>query len=52
MWLPTDSLAEKHAKKKLWKMVEETPVLKSRVSERRKGGGAFREDSIEFLIRI
>ena len=45
MWLPTDALAEKHAKKKLWKMVEETPVLKSRVSERRKGGGASKESS-------
>ena len=45
MWLPTDKLAEKHAKKKLWKMVEETPVLKSRVSERRKGGNVSKENS-------
>ncbi len=45
MWLPTDALAEKHAKKKLWKMVEETPVLKARVSERRKGGSASKESS-------
>ena len=39
MWLPTEKLAEKHAKKKLWKMVEETPVLKERVSPRSKGSG-------------
>jgi phage terminase large subunit GpA-like protein len=45
MWLPTDDLAQKHAKKKLWKMVEATPVLKDRVSERRKGGGASQESS-------
>jgi len=45
MWMPTDKLAEKHSKKKLWKMVSETPVLKERVSDRRKGGGGSDESS-------
>jgi phage terminase large subunit GpA-like protein len=39
MWLPTDSLAERHAKKKLWKMIDTTPVLKEVVFPRNKGTG-------------
>ena len=34
LWMPTDDLEKKHAKKRLWKMVEATPVLNSRVSPR------------------
>ncbi len=39
MWLPTDALAERHAKKKLWKMIETTSVLKEVVFPRNKGTG-------------
>lgn len=39
MWLPTDALAERHAKKKLWKMIDTTPVLKEVVFPRNKGTG-------------
>jgi len=39
MWLPTDSLAERHAKKKLWKMIYTTSVLKEVVFPRNKGTG-------------
>ena len=39
-WQPTDNLAEKHAKQKLWKMREESPVLKERVADRRSKDGA------------
>src|SRR5574344_393211 len=33
-WQPIEKLAERHAKQKLWKMREESPVLKERVAER------------------
>jgi phage terminase large subunit GpA-like protein len=39
MWLPTDALAERHAKKKLWKMIDTTSVLKDAVFPRNKGTG-------------
>lgn len=34
LWMPTDDLAKKHAKKRLWKMVEGTKRLKARVKPR------------------
>jgi phage terminase large subunit GpA-like protein len=39
-WQPIEKLAERHAKQKLWKMREESPVLKERVAERRAKNGA------------
>ena len=39
-WQPTDKLAEKHAKQKLWKMREESPVLKEKIADRRSKDGA------------
>ena len=34
LWMPTDDLAKKHCKKRLWKMVEATPILNSKVAPR------------------
>lgn len=39
-WQPIEKLAERHAKQKLWKMREESPVLKERVADRRSKDGA------------
>ena len=37
MWLPNEGMVERHAKKKVWRMIEDTKVLKEVVSPRTKG---------------
>jgi len=37
MWLPTEGMVERHAKKKIWRMIEDTKVLKEVVSPRIRG---------------
>jgi phage terminase large subunit GpA-like protein len=37
MWLPTEGMVERHAKKKIWRMIEDTKVLKEVVSPRMRG---------------
>ena len=37
MWLPTEGMVERHAKKKIWRMIEDTKVLKDVVSPRMRG---------------
>lgn len=39
-WQPTEKLAERHAKQKLWAMRNETPVLKERVADKRAKDGS------------
>ena len=37
MWLPTEGMVERHAKKKIWRMIDDTKVLKDVVSPRMRG---------------
>lgn len=37
VWLPTEGMVERHAKKKIWRMIEDTKVLKEVVSPRMRG---------------